>query len=97
MTDEEGYRDLMRAKELSPHADLNALLKQALKLLREAKGGKGTADNLRVRCRAHNRLAAENEFGRDYVERRIDERRRERAGRARIDNAKLIDELFLWA
>jgi len=42
----------------------------------QAKGGKGTTDNLRVRCRAHNRLAAENEFGREHVERKIDERRR---------------------
>ncbi|HEX6276009.1 MAG TPA: HNH endonuclease signature motif containing protein, partial [Polyangiaceae bacterium] len=35
-----------------------------------ARGGTDGADNLRVLCRAHNQLAAEEAFGRDYVERR---------------------------
>jgi len=140
-TDEDGYRDLTRAKELCPGSDLNELMKRALRLLREdadkraraktarpksnprppasettvtaaakrdvyerdseqctyeddegnrcpareslevdhvvprAKGGKGIIDNLRLRCRAHNRLAAELEFGRDHIERKIEERR----------------------
>ena len=36
-----------------------------------ARGGADAASNLRVRCRAHNRLAAEKAFGRDYVASRI--------------------------
>jgi len=35
MTDEDGYRDLTRAKELCPGTDLNELMKRALRLLRE--------------------------------------------------------------
>lgn len=41
-----------------------------------AKGGSNEASNLRVRCRAHNRLHAEVVFGREHVARRIDLRRR---------------------
>jgi hypothetical protein len=33
-----------------------------------ARGGKHTEENLALRCRAHNDLAAEKDFGRDYVE-----------------------------
>lgn len=33
-----------------------------------AKGGKSTADQLRLLCKTHNLLMAEQEFGRDYVE-----------------------------
>ena len=39
-----------------------------------AKGGSGEADNLRLRCSAHNRLHAEDDFGRDYIAKRIAER-----------------------
>jgi Holliday junction resolvasome RuvABC DNA-binding subunit len=35
-----------------------------------ALGGRDDAENLRVRCRAHNQLAAEQVFGRDHVEQR---------------------------
>ena len=41
-----------------------------------ALGGSDEASNLRVRCRAHNRLHAEQVFGRGHVQRRIEERRR---------------------
>jgi 5-methylcytosine-specific restriction endonuclease McrA len=40
-----------------------------------ARGGSDEVGNLRVRCRAHNRLHAERTFGRQHVERRIRERR----------------------
>lgn len=36
-----------------------------------ALGGSGTAENIRVLCRAHNREAAERVFGRAYLEARI--------------------------
>jgi hypothetical protein len=39
-----------------------------------AKGGRPTAENLRIKCRAHNRFAAELEFGREHVARAIKER-----------------------
>ncbi len=32
-----------------------------------ARGGAATADNLRLRCRAHNALAAEGDFGRTFM------------------------------
>jgi hypothetical protein len=41
-----------------------------------AIGGVSTADNIRVLCRAHNRLEAERIFGREYIETWIDRRRR---------------------
>ncbi len=37
----------------------------------QALGGSDEAANLRLRCRAHNRLHAEQVFGREYVEHRI--------------------------
>ena len=40
------------------------------------RGGSDEASNLRVRCRAHNRLYAEETYGREYVEERIHFRRR---------------------
>jgi hypothetical protein len=40
-----------------------------------ARGGPPTVENLRLRCRAHNALAAEHEFGRDFMAARIEERR----------------------
>ncbi len=36
-----------------------------------ARGGPTTADNLRLRCRAHNQMAAERELGREYVRKKI--------------------------
>jgi hypothetical protein len=41
-----------------------------------AKGGSEEASNLRVRCRAHNRLHAEKTFGREHVAERIHFRQR---------------------
>jgi len=35
------------------------------------KGGPATADNLTLRCRAHNRLAAEADYGREQVDAKI--------------------------
>jgi hypothetical protein len=34
-------------------------------------GGPSTAANLALRCRAHNRHAAEQDYGRDYIDRKI--------------------------
>jgi hypothetical protein len=44
-------------------------------VIARARGGKEELDNLRIRCRAHNRLHAEKTFGREHVERRIEEHR----------------------
>jgi RuvA, C-terminal domain len=44
-----------------------------------ALGGLDEASNLRVRCRAHNRLYAEQVFGKDVVARQIDFRQRKSA------------------
>jgi 5-methylcytosine-specific restriction endonuclease McrA len=41
-----------------------------------ARGGPPTVANLRLRCAAHNALAAEHEFGRDFMVARIDVKRR---------------------
>jgi hypothetical protein len=41
-----------------------------------ALGGTNASSNLRVRCRAHNRLAAEEVFGKAHVAERIDFRQR---------------------
>jgi hypothetical protein len=38
-----------------------------------ARGGGETATNLSMRCQAHNALAAEEDFGREYVRERVDE------------------------
>ncbi len=48
----------------------------------KARGGKETTDNLRVLCRAHNRHAADEAFGREHVEARI------RARRERVKSAQ---------
>jgi len=40
-----------------------------------ARGGSDDLANLRVRCRAHNQLYAEQVFGKEHVERKIRERR----------------------
>ena len=41
-----------------------------------ALGGRPTAKNLTLRCRAHNRLAAEQDFGRDFMAEKLGERYR---------------------
>jgi 5-methylcytosine-specific restriction endonuclease McrA len=38
-----------------------------------ARGGKGTVTNTRSLCRAHNRLVAEQLFGKGFLERKIEE------------------------
>ena len=43
------------------------------------KGGDSKPDNVRLLCRAHNRLAAEREYGRKYMERAVARKRWERA------------------
>jgi 5-methylcytosine-specific restriction endonuclease McrA len=43
-------------------------------LMAFAQGGEHTEFNLTLRCRAHNALAAEEDFGRDFIERRRDSR-----------------------
>jgi 5-methylcytosine-specific restriction endonuclease McrA len=48
-------------------------------VLPEARGGQSTVENLRLRCGAHNRLAAKEVFGAAYVEKRIEERRNDAA------------------
>jgi hypothetical protein len=40
------------------------------------KGGSSEPDNLRLLCRAHNRLAAEHAYGREHIERMTSTRRR---------------------
>jgi 5-methylcytosine-specific restriction endonuclease McrA len=40
-----------------------------------ALGGADDATNLRVRCRAHNALAAEEDFGRRHIEKKIQEKK----------------------
>ena len=46
-----------------------------------ARGGSGAAANLRILCKAHNRLHAEEVFGREHVEEKIRMRQR-KCGRA---------------
>jgi hypothetical protein len=41
----------------------------------KARRGPSTAANLRLRCKAHNTLAAEKIFGRDFIEKKIAEKR----------------------
>lgn len=43
--------------------------------------GPAEASNLRVRCRAHNQMHAKDTFGADYVERRIEKAKKERAAK----------------
>jgi hypothetical protein len=42
-----------------------------------ARNGPPSVANLRVRCRAHNALSAEQEFGRDFMARQIGMDRRQ--------------------
>jgi len=60
-----------------------------------ARGGRATVGNLRLRCRAHNQLEAEQAFGAEYIEHRREaaraatgQRRREREARAKVEKAK---------
>jgi hypothetical protein len=46
------------------------------------KGGGSTAQELRLRCTAHNALAAEDDYGREYIERKRDSCRHESLRRA---------------
>jgi hypothetical protein len=49
-----------------------------------ARGGAMTSDNIELRCRAHNALQAERDFGRDHMKQRIEERRLAARESARI-------------
>jgi hypothetical protein len=69
-TDDEGNRCPARSDlELDHH-------------IPRARGGKNEAPNLRVVCRAHNQLYAEQAFGREHVERQKHLRQRASEGRS---------------
>jgi 5-methylcytosine-specific restriction endonuclease McrA len=53
----------------------------------KARGGRGDAGNVRLLCRAHNRFAAEQAFGRAFVERKIHLRQHKSRPDARADSA----------
>jgi 5-methylcytosine-specific restriction endonuclease McrA len=44
------------------------------------RGGAPTVANIHVLCRAHNDLLAERDYGRDFMQRRIERARAERKG-----------------
>ncbi len=48
-------------------------------VLEVARGGESTADNLRLRCRAHNQYAAEQTFGAEHMNRKREEARERRS------------------
>jgi 5-methylcytosine-specific restriction endonuclease McrA len=50
-------------------------------------GGPPTAANLTLRCRAHNLHAAEQDYGRDHIERKIAARRRKECPRTPCDGS----------
>lgn len=50
-----------------------------------ARGGPNAIENVRLRCRAHNTLAAEQDFGRAFVERKKHGARHDRRSDARAD------------
>jgi len=56
-----------------------------------ALGGKHEASNLRCRCRAHNRLFAEQVFGRNQIAKRIRFRQRKRARALRSESCDSTD------
>ncbi len=68
-TDDEGHRCAARTFLELDHVEARA------------RGGADDASNLRVRCRAHNRLHAENVFGREHVEAQIHLRQNKSASR----------------
>jgi 5-methylcytosine-specific restriction endonuclease McrA len=45
-------------------------------IIPHARGGRTAPENLRIRCRAHNRLWAEQVFGRDHIDRALHFRQR---------------------
>lgn len=47
-----------------------------------ARGGAATPGNIHVFCRAHNQLAAERDYGADFMRQRIEQARRERSTRS---------------
>lgn len=49
------------------------------------RGGPNAIENVRLRCRAHNTLAAEQDFGRAFVERKKHGARHDRRSDARAD------------
>lgn len=56
-----------------------------------ALGGSGDASNLRLLCRAHNRLLAEQTFGREHVEKSIRLRQRKCAEESAERSAQAVD------
>jgi hypothetical protein len=50
-----------------------------------ARGGQSTIDNLRLRCRAHNRLTAEQFFGREFMQAKIEESRQAAEAKQRAE------------
>jgi 5-methylcytosine-specific restriction endonuclease McrA len=71
-------RDGSRCTYVSPdghRCDATAFL-ELDHVVPHALGGRADPENLRVRCRAHNRLWAEQAFGRDRVERAVHLRQR---------------------
>ena len=74
-------RDGSRCTYVSPDGhpcDATAFL-ELDHVIARALGGGAEAENLRVRCRAHNRLWAEQTFGRAHVERAVHLRQRKSA------------------
>src|SRR5262249_56140648 len=41
-------------------------------VLEYARGGEATVDNIRLRCRAHNRLAAERTYGAGFMQQKVE-------------------------
>ncbi len=54
-----------------------------------ARGGEHRLENVTLHCRAHNALAAEEDFGKPFVERARDSSRHARSARYRSKNGKL--------
>jgi 5-methylcytosine-specific restriction endonuclease McrA len=50
-------------------------------ILEYARGGEPTAGNIRLRCRAHNRLGAERTYGAGFMERKLAQATERRASR----------------
>lgn len=54
-------------------------------VLEVARGGQSTMDNLRLRCRAHNRFTAEQTFGREFMNAKIEQSRDAAEARKRAE------------
>jgi len=52
-------------------------------ILEYARGGEATVDNIRLRCPAHNRLAAERTYGAGFMQHKIEKAAAARAAAAR--------------